>query len=344
MKRSRWYARNRSSPITRRAHRSYGSDTVTLWKSANVAHATMTFMLSTGLWYTSHASDLFERRYGREGSYKVQAFSRGQRDTLGSTQGGRGRVSCASPVEEGVSHAHLRYTGPRELPVLQDLIDGRRRVGGGRGRPVPHLRGGLVRPRRDPRADAGAVARRRGRRARGRSLPSGEGGEGRRPATRLERGPGPSLPAVRRAAASRRLPAHGGPGLPVRRVRRDARLPAFRGGPVRALQVPARPRAALRIPRRLDGGRGPGPDEPPARPGRRRGARRADPGAGPRSPGGRGVSRLASSPCGVRDPLPHRGAVSPFLDRRRRRDRPGGAPGPPFRDGIFRGAEVRAAG
>src|SRR5659263_3604 len=52
MKRRRWYARNRSSPITRRAHRSYGSDTVTLWKSANTPHATMTFTASTAPWYT----------------------------------------------------------------------------------------------------------------------------------------------------------------------------------------------------------------------------------------------------------------------------------------------------
>ena len=52
MKRSRWYARNRSSPITRRANRSYGSDTVTLWKSANAPHATITFNGFTGPWYT----------------------------------------------------------------------------------------------------------------------------------------------------------------------------------------------------------------------------------------------------------------------------------------------------
>src|SRR5512140_2349580 len=88
------------------------------------------------------------------------------------------------------------YTGilvPDELPVLPDPSDGRREVGGGRGRPVPHVRGGLVRSRGDPRADAGASARRRGRGVLGRSLPSGEGGEGRRPATRLGRGPGSSL-------------------------------------------------------------------------------------------------------------------------------------------------------
>ena len=124
-----------------------------------------------------------------------------------------------------------RYTGPRELPVLQDSVDGRRGVGGGRGRPVPHLRGGLVRPRRDPRVDAGAAARRRGRRARGRSLPSGEGGEGCRPAARLGRGPGPSLSAVRRAAASRRLPAHGGSGLPVRQGAAGCSSPGAPRGP-----------------------------------------------------------------------------------------------------------------
>jgi len=177
---------------------------------------------------------------------------------------------------------------------------------------VPHLRGGMVRSRGDPRADAGAAAHRRGGRVRDRSLLSGEGGRRRRPATRLGRSPGPSLSAVRRAAASRQLPAHGGPGLPLRRMRRDAR-PAPRGeGPCRAVPIPARPRAALRIPRRLDGGRGPGPDEPPARPGCRRGACRADSGAGPRSPGGRGVPRVAFPRGGVRDPLPDGGAVPPL--------------------------------
>ena len=68
-----------------------------------------------------------------------------------------------------------------------------------------------------------------------------------------------------------------------------------------------------------------------------------DPAAGPRSPRGRGVSRVASPAGGVRDPLPDGGAVSPFPDRRGRRGRSAGAPGPPFRDGIFRGAEIRAA-
>jgi len=52
VKRSRWYARKRPSPITLRAHRSYGSDTVTLWKSANAPHATITFNGFTGSWYT----------------------------------------------------------------------------------------------------------------------------------------------------------------------------------------------------------------------------------------------------------------------------------------------------
>jgi DNA-binding transcriptional MocR family regulator len=52
VKRRRWYARKRSSPRNPRAHRSYRSETVKLWKSANAPHATITFSASTAPWYT----------------------------------------------------------------------------------------------------------------------------------------------------------------------------------------------------------------------------------------------------------------------------------------------------
>ena len=48
----------------------------------------------------------------------------------------KGFAGRRPPLRKGVSHAPLRYTGPCELPVLQDSVDGRRGVGGGRGRPV----------------------------------------------------------------------------------------------------------------------------------------------------------------------------------------------------------------
>src|SRR5512143_122645 len=231
---------------------------------------------------TSHRRVFTGEDTAGEAYFKVQALSGGIPGVIP-----RFREGVSLPTTRKPS----RYTGPRELPVLQDPFDGRRDVGGGRGPPVPHLRVGLVRSRRDPRVDAGALAGRRGGRPRDRFLLSGEGGQGCLPATRLERGPGPFLSAMRGVVASRRLPAHGDSGLPLRRVRRDARLASRREGSCRAIQIPARPRPALRVPRHIDGGRGTGPDEPPARSGRRGGGCWTDPDSGPRSPRGRDVFR-----------------------------------------------------
>ena len=152
-----------------RAHRSYGSDTVTLWKSANTPHATITFNGFTGSWYTGILVPV-NCPYCKIPS--MDALKSGEVEV------DRCRTCGAVWFDPG----EIRELTQGRLPAEEDA---------------------------EPVAD-----------------PSPPAKEEKGAALRLAWGEarGLHLSAVRRAAASRRLPAHGGPGLPLRRVWRDARL------------------------------------------------------------------------------------------------------------------------
>src|SRR3990172_12767364 len=112
-----------------RAHRSYRSETVRLWKSANAPQATITFTASIGACYTrcrhKPQMDVYGRGYGRRSVFKGQALSG---DIPGVNPGCREGVSPALEVTTFVISC-----GYREFPCADTRgggCDDRRRSTG----------------------------------------------------------------------------------------------------------------------------------------------------------------------------------------------------------------------